>query len=106
MLRRCQFIKVVNINYDDERRLTIIDEHVLHFGFNQYTILSLLLARQEVEDNAFSRALYRQEADASHRKLIARDISRLRCRLKMYGLDIKRVYDQGYRLVSVVKMMV
>ncbi|HEU5374731.1 MAG TPA: hypothetical protein VFV38_04765 [Ktedonobacteraceae bacterium] len=100
MVKRCEFIAGMNISYDDGQRLVVINGHILHFGYNQYTILSLLLVKQEVEDSAFAQALYGQEADTGNRRLVARDISRLRGRLRAYDLDIKRVYDQGYRLVS------
>lgn len=104
MLKRCEFIEGMNISYDDERRMVVIDGRVLYFGFNQYTILSLLLAKQEVEDRAFSQALYRQEANVDNRRLMARDISRLRGKLRIFELGIKRVYEQGYRLIRLLEM--
>lgn len=104
MYKRCEFIEGVHISYDDERRMVVIDGHVLRFGCNQYTILRLLLEQQEVGDDAFSLALYGRDIDEDHRKLMTKDISRLRERLRMYELGIRRVHDQGYRLVRLVAM--
>ena|SRR5579883_1095818 len=104
MFKSCEFVEGVNISYDDGRRIVVIDGHVVRFGFNQYTILRLLLEQREVEDDAFSLALYRREIDEDNRKLMTKDISRLRERLRMYDLGIRRIHGQGYRLVRLVAM--
>ena len=104
MLKHCEFIRGMTISYDDEQRVVIIDNHALHFGACQYTLMSLLLANREVRDEALSQALYQQEARTENRKLIRKNISKLRARLKTFELDIKRIYDEGYKLVALARI--
>lgn len=106
MLKHCTFITEMTITYDDEQRLVFINNCALRLGFCQYTLFSLLLANQEVPDDVLSLALYRQKADHDSKALVAKCISKLRSRLKMYGLDVRRVHDRGYRLVSAVGELV
>ncbi|MEO7020219.1 MAG: hypothetical protein ABI234_08725 [Ktedonobacteraceae bacterium] len=61
-----------------------------------------MLTRQEVDDTTLSLALYQQEATADNRVRITKHISKLRSKLRMHGLDITRVYNHGYRLISLV----
>src|SRR5579883_511435 len=103
MLKRCEFIRGRTISYDDEHRIVVIDNRALHFGANHYLILSLLLTNQEVGDNALSLALYQQKAHAGSRELMRKTISKLRARLKTFDLDIKRIHDEGYRLVTLAR---
>ncbi len=106
MLKRCTFITEITITYDDEQRLVFINSRALRLGFCQYTLLAFLLAKQEGNDNALSLALYRQGADHSNKALVRKNISKLRSRLRTYGLDVRRVHDRGYRLVSAVGELV
>jgi DNA-binding response OmpR family regulator len=103
MLKRCEFIRGKTISYDDEHRIVVIDNRALHFGANHYLILSLLLTNQEVGDNALSLALYQQEAHAGNRELMRKTISKLRARLKTFDLEIKRIHDEGYKLVTLAR---
>ena len=105
MLKRCQFIKGMDIDYDDEQRVVIINRHALRFGSCHYTLMTLLLANQEVRDNALSLTLYQRKADADNQALIMKNISKLRCRLRAHGLDIRRIHDYGYRLVPLLEEM-
>jgi len=103
VLKRCLFITEIMITYDDEQRLVFINNRALRLGFCQYTLLALLLADQEVQDDVLALALYQQEANRGNRRLVAKSISKLRSRLATYGLDVRRVHDRGYRLVSGVE---
>jgi|SRR5579883_3295468 len=105
MLKRCEFIGGMNISYDDEQRIVIIDNHALRFGACQYTLMSLLLANREVRDDALSLALYQQEASTGNRKLMRKNISKLPARLKTFELDIKRIHDEGYKLVALARIL-
>lgn len=104
MFKRCEFIEGVNISYENEQRMVVIDGHMLRFGFNQFTILRLLLEQGEVQDDTISLALYQQEIDEENRKLMTKDISRLREKLRIYDVGIRRVHGQGYRLVRLLAM--
>jgi|SRR5579883_915519 len=103
MLKRCEFIGGMNISYDDEQRVVIIDNHALSFGACQYTLVSLLLANREVRDEVLSQALYQQEASTENRESVMKHMSKLRARLRVFELDIKRIYDEGYKLVALAK---
>jgi DNA-binding response OmpR family regulator len=99
MPERCSFISQPFISYDDTRRLVLIDNCVLRFGPSLYTLVKLLLEHQEISDVALSLALYHQANDRN-RKLMTRNISKLRTKLTTHGLDIQRILNQGYRLVA------
>lgn len=103
MLKRCEFLRGRTISYDDEQRIVVIDHHALHFGTCQYTLLSLLLTNREVLDETLSLALYQQETSAGNRESIAKHISKLRARLRAFEFDIKRIHDEGYRLVELAQ---
>ena len=103
MLKRCEFLRGMNISYDDEQRIVIIDNHALRFGACQYTLMSLLLANREVRDEALSQALYQQEASPENRESVMKHMSKLRARLRVFELNIKRIYDEGYKLVALAK---
>ncbi len=58
--------------------------------------------QQEVDDATLSLALYQKEANADNRVRITKHISMLRSKLRMDGLDIKRVYNHSYRMISLL----
>lgn len=83
----------------------VVNDRVLRFGFKQYMILDLLLTHQEVKDDTLYLALYQQKPNTDNCKLMANDISKLRCRLEVYNLGIARIYGEGYKLVELAKTL-
>ncbi len=47
----------MNVSYDDEQRIMVVDNRTLHFSISQYTILNFLLENQEVKDDILCPAL-------------------------------------------------
>lgn len=98
MLKRCVFIKDMDVRYDNEHTVVIIDDYVLRFSPNEYKVLCVLLDNGKVHDKTLANVLYQGSADPFDKKSIKKYIYNIRSRLKTHGLTISRIYNQGYVL--------
>jgi DNA-binding response OmpR family regulator len=100
LLIRCLLIENMDIRYDSEHCLVIIENRILRFSPTEYKLIHLLLIHRIVTEAALLEGLSLQHTDAAALKLISKYMSRVRGRVKAYGLQISRVYGYGYMLLS------
>ncbi len=99
MLVRCLRIEDMDIKYDDEHNLVIIENRILRFSPTEYKLVHLLLIHGIVTEVALLEELSLQQMDNGASKLISKYVNRVRSKVKVYGLQINRVYSYGYILL-------
>lgn len=99
MLVRCLRIEDMDIKYDDEHNLVIIENRILRFSPTEYKLVHLLLMHGIVTETALLEVLSLQQADNAAPKLISKYMNRVRSKVKAYGLQISRIHNYGYMLL-------
>ena len=99
MLVRCLRIEDMDIKYDDEHHLVIIENRVLRFSPTEYKLVHLLLMHGTVTETALLEVLSLQQADNAASKLISKYMNRIRSKIKAHGLQINRIHGYGYILL-------
>jgi DNA-binding response OmpR family regulator len=89
----------MDIRYDGEHCLVIIENRILHFSPTEYKLVYLLLIHGIVTEAALLEGLSLQYTDNTASKLICKYMNRVRGKVKAYGLQINRVYGYGYILL-------
>ena len=100
MLERCLFIENMDVRYDDEQRIVVIENRSLRFSRNEYKLMRLLLTRRVVRETLLLQTLTLPEKDRPTSKLIAKYINSLRNKLASNGIHIGCVHGYGYMLLS------
>lgn len=96
MLVRCSLVKNMDIRYDDEHCLVIVENRILHFSPTEYKLVHLLLIHHIVTETALLDNLSLQQTDYGASKLISKYMNRVRSKVKAHGLQINRIYGYGY----------
>ncbi len=99
MLERCLLINGMDIKYDDNHRIVVIDNRVVPFTPTEYKIMRLLLTYVVVKEAALLAALALQDTDDAAAKLITKYVNKIRNKLIPYGMSIHRVHSYGYMLL-------
>jgi DNA-binding response OmpR family regulator len=99
MLVRCSRIEDMDIKYDDEHCLVIIEDRILRFSPTEYKLVRLLLMHSIVTETTLLEVLSLQQTDNAASKLISKYMNRVRSKVKVYGLQISRIHNYGYMLL-------
>jgi DNA-binding response OmpR family regulator len=99
MLVRCLRIENMDIKYDDEHNLVIIENRILRFSPTEYKLVHLLLMHGIVTETALLEALSLQQTDNAASKLISKYMNRVRSKVKAYRVQISRIHGYGYILL-------
>ena len=98
MLRRCEFLKDIDVRYDDQQKVIIIGSYLLTFRPSEYKVLYLLLLQEKVQDSLFIQALYQREINVADKRVLKKLVYNIRSRLKPHNLTISRIAQYGYIL--------
>lgn len=99
MLVHCSRIENMDIRYDDEHRLVIIENRILRFSPTEYKLVRLLLIHGIVAEVALLEGLSLQDTDNAAPRLISKYMHRVRSKIKAHGLQINCIHDYGYVLL-------
>jgi DNA-binding response OmpR family regulator len=99
MLARCARIENIDIKYDDEHGLVIIENRILRFSPTEYKLVLLLLINGIVTEATLLEGLSLQQMDNGAPKLISKYMNRVRSKVKAHGLQINRIHGYGYILL-------
>ncbi len=99
MLVHCSLIENMDIRYDDEHCLVIIENRILRFSPTEYKLVHLLLIHGIVTETVLLEALSLQETDNAASRLISKYMNRVRSKIKAHGLRVNCVHDYGYVLL-------
>jgi len=99
LLVHCSLIENMDIRYDDEHCLVIIENRILRFSPTEYKLIHLLLLHGIVTEAVLLEGLSLQHTDNTASKHISKYMNRVRSKIKAYGLRVNRVHDYGYILL-------
>ncbi len=100
-MKICHLVEGVDLRYDDQKRIVIMNNSVIRLSPRQWKIMRLLLTKQIVTDEMCCQALNLPKLDLSALRLLTKHVEKIRCRLAPHGLTIGRVHGYGYVLFCV-----
>ena len=103
MLQRCLLIDDMDVRYDDEQRIVIIENRSLHFSRNEFKLMHLLLTYQIVKETMLLAVFAFPEKDKAVARYLAKYINRIRNKLASHEIKIRCVHGHGYMLISEAK---
>ena len=101
MFQRCLFLSTMDVRYDDEQAIVMIDNRALRFSPGEYKVMRLLLTQPIATEAALREALLLQGEDKATTKLIAKYMYKVRSKVRAADLDISRVHGHGYMLLPI-----
>ncbi len=99
MLQRCSLIKNMDVKYDDEHHLVIIENRILDFSPTEYKLIQCLLIHGIVSEKTLLEKPSTGYTESEASQLISKYMNRVRNKVKAFGIQISRIHDYGYILL-------
>lgn len=99
MLEQCSLISDMDVRYDSEQRIVIVNNCLVRFTRTEYKLVHLLLTHQVASDTELYNALSLQTTNKLDAKTFAKYIDKIRCKIISHAVGLYRVNGYGYMLL-------
>jgi DNA-binding response OmpR family regulator len=100
LLKRCSLIENMDVRYDDEHAIVIVENRVLHFSPTEYKVMRVLLTQKIATREALVKALSLQSMNEAAPEQLTKYVYKVRRKVQAYGIHVSLVHDHGYMLVA------